>query len=213
MKFLVADDHAVVRRGLKQILADAFAKATIGEASTTADALQLALSQRWDLVLLDITMPGRSGLDVLKDLKQQRPQLPVLILSVHPEDQYAVRVLKAGADGYLTKESATDDLIKAIRRVLDGGKYISPPLAEKLAADLRMDSHGPLHEMLSDREYQVLCMIGSGKMVKEIAGELSLSVKTISTYRARILEKMKMKTTADLVRYAVQYDLVQRDTA
>jgi DNA-binding NarL/FixJ family response regulator len=160
------------------------------------------------VVILDITMPGRGGLDTLKEIRTERPKLPVLILSIHPEDQYAVRALKAGAAGYMTKESAPDDLIKAIRKVLKGGKYISPSLAENLALFLERDDQKSPHESLSDREYQVMCMIAAGKKVKEIAESLSLSVKTISTYRARILDKMKMKSNADLIHYAIQNRLL-----
>ncbi|HEY4673195.1 MAG TPA: response regulator transcription factor, partial [Nitrososphaerales archaeon] len=194
IKILIADDHAVVRRGLKQILAEEPNMAVFGEACNAQEVLKNVREQDWDIVILDITMPDRSGLDVLKELKRERPKLPVLILSIHPEEQYAVRVLKAGAAGYMTKESAPEELVKAIRKVLRGGKYISPSLAEKLAFDLETDSEKPLHETLSDREYQVMCMIASGKTVKEIAKKLYLSVKTISTHRARILGKMKMKT-------------------
>jgi len=158
---------------------------------------------------LDITMPGRSGLDILKQLKSNKPKLPVLMLSVHPEEQYAVRTLKAGASGYLTKGSATDELIAAIRKISTGKKYVSSSLAEKLAFDLDLDHEKPRHEILSDREYQVMSMIASGKTVKEIADELSLSVQTISTYRSRILEKMKMKNNAEIIYYAVKQGLVE----
>ena len=182
--------------------------AVFGEACNAQEVLKNVREQNWDIVILDITMPDRSGLDVLKELKRERPKLPVLFLSIHPEDQYAVRVLKAGAAGYMTKESAPEELVKAIRKVLRGGKYISPSLAEKLAFDLETDSEKPLHETLSDREYQVMCMIASGKTVKEIAKKLYLSVKTISTHRARILGKMKMKTNAELTHYAIKNRLV-----
>jgi len=210
IKILIADDHAVVRRGLKQILTEESDMAVFGEARNAREVLKNVREQDWDIVILDITMPGRSGLDVLKELKRVRPKLPVLVLSMHPEDQYAVRVLKAGAAGYMTKESAPKELVKAVRKVLGGGKYVSPSLAEKLAFDLETetDSEKPLHETLSDREYQVMCMIASGKAVKGIAKELYLSVKTISTYRARILKKMKMKTSAELTHYAIKNRLV-----
>ncbi|HLE24594.1 MAG TPA: response regulator transcription factor, partial [Thermodesulfobacteriota bacterium] len=194
IKILIADDHAVVRRGLKQILAEEPNMAVFGEACNAQEVLKNVREQNWDIVILDITMPDRSGLEVLKELKNIRPKLPVLILSIHPEEQYAVRVLKAGAAGYMTKESAPEELVKAVRKVIRGSKYISPSLVEKLAFDLETDSEKPLHETLSDREYQVMCMIASGKTVKEIAKKLYLSVKTISTHRARILGKMKMKT-------------------
>ena len=208
IKILIADDHAVVRRGLKQILAEEPNMAVFGEACNAQEVLKNVREQNWDIVILDITMPDRSGLEVLKELKNIRPKLPVLILSIHPEEQYAVRVLKAGAAGYMTKESAPEELVKAVRKVIKGSKYISPSLAEKLAFDLETDSEKPLHEALSNREYQVMCMIASGKTVKEIAKELYLSVKTISTHRARILEKMKMKTNAELTHYAIKNRLV-----
>lgn len=208
IKILIADDHAVVRRGLKQILAEEPNMAVFGEACNAQEVLKNVREQNWDIVILDITMPDRSGLEVLKELKNIRPKLPVLILSIHPEEQYAVRVLKAGAAGYMTKESAPEELVKAVRKVIRGSKYISPSLVEKLAFDLETDSEKPLHETLSDREYQVMCMIASGKTVKEIAKKLYLSVKTISTHRARILGKMKMKTNAELTHYAVKNRLV-----
>ena len=208
IKILIADDHAVVRRGLKQILAEEPNMAVFGEACNAQEVLKNVREQNWDIVILDITMPDRSGLEVLKELKNIRPKLPVLILSIHPEEQYAVRVLKAGAAGYMTKESAPEELVKAVRKVIRGGKYISPSLAEKLAFDLEVDLEKPLHEALSNREYQVMCMIASGKTVKEIAKELYLSVKTISTHRARILGKMKMKTNAELTHYAIKNRLV-----
>lgn len=208
LKILIADDHPIVRQGLKQILASEPDVVAVGEAETAQKTLELARKQHWDVVVLDITMPGRSGLDVLKELRQERPRLPVLVLTAHPEDQYAVRVLKAGAAGYMTKEKAPEELIKAIRKVLQGGKYVSESLAEKLAFDLETDTEKPLHKTLSDREYQVMRMIVSGKTVKQIGAELHLSVKTVSTYRARTLEKMKMKTIAELVRYATQNRLI-----
>ncbi len=208
LKILIADDHPIFREGLKQVLAAEPDVVAVGEAENAQKALELARKQQWDVVVLDITMPGRSGLDVLKELRHERPKLPVLILSASPEDQYAVRVLKAGAAGYMTKERAPQELIKAIRRVLQGEKYLSESLAQKLVFDLETDSRKPLHETLSDREYQVMRMIVSGKTVKQIAQELHLSVKTISTYRARTLEKMKMKTIAELVRYATQNRLI-----
>jgi DNA-binding NarL/FixJ family response regulator len=208
IKILVADDHAVVRQGLRQILAQAFEGAVFGEAGHAQEVLQHVWKQEWDVVVLDIAMPGRSGLEVLKELKQVRPKLPVLVLSMHPEDQFAMRVLKAGAAGYMTKESAPEELVTAIKKVLRGGKYVSSSLAEKLAFALAPDIEKPLHETLSDREYQVMCLIASGKTVTEIADELSLSVKTISTYRARILEKMDMKTNAELTHYAIKNRLV-----
>jgi DNA-binding NarL/FixJ family response regulator len=208
IKILIADDHAVVRRGLKQILAEEPDMTVFGEARTAREVIKNAREMNWDIVILDITMPDRSGLDALKELKNIRPQLPVLVLSMHPEDQYAVRVLKAGAAGYMTKESAPEELVKAVRRVIRGRKWVSPSLAEKLASDLEIGSERPPHEILSDREYRVACMIASGKTVNEIARELYLSVKTISTYRARILNKMKMRRNAELIRYAIKNRLI-----
>ncbi len=208
IKILIADDHPIVRQGLKQILSEEPDVAMVGEAQNSQEVLELVRKQDWDIVILDIKMPGRGGLDVLKELKHERPKLPVLILSVYPEDQYAVRALKAHASGYMTKESAPEELVKAIRKIIQGGKYIGPTLAEKLAFDLETETEKPLYETLSDRESQVMCMIASGKTISQIAEELSLSVKTIGTYRTRILEKMKMKTNAELTHYAIKNGLV-----
>ncbi|MFZ0928415.1 MAG: response regulator transcription factor [Syntrophobacteraceae bacterium] len=208
MKVLIADDHAIVRRGLKLILSEEFSRIIFGEARNGQEVLDHVWKQDWDIVVLDITMPGRSGLEVLRELKQLRPKLPVLILSMHSEDQFGMRVLKAGAAGYMTKENVPEELVKAIRKVLAGGKYISPGLAEQLAFNLEEDTGRPPHEKLSDREYQVMCMIASGRTVKEIAVELALSIKAISTYRTRILEKLKMKSSAELTYYAVKNKLV-----
>lgn len=209
IKILIADDHAIVRRGLKQILTETADMVVAGEAQNGQELLEKMRSDQWDVVVLDISMPGRGGLDILKQLKSERPKLPVLMLTIHPEDQYAVRVLRAGASGYLTKESAPDHLVEAIRKVARGGKYISPHLAERLAFSLESISERPLHEALSDREFQVLRLIASGKTVKEIGEELSLSVKTISTYRTRILEKMKMKNNAEMTHYAIHQKLLE----
>jgi two-component system invasion response regulator UvrY len=209
MKILITDDHAVVRQGLKQILADEFKRAHFGEASNAQEALERVWKQPWDVVVLDITMPGRSGLEVLKEIKRSRPALPVMVLSMHPEDQFAVRVLKAGAAGYMTKESAPSELVGAIKMVMAGRRYVSPNLAEKMAAYLAVDNHRPPHEQLSDREFQVMRMIAAGKTVTEIGKELSLSVKTISTYRTRILEKMLMKTNAEITHYVLQNQLLE----
>jgi len=209
IKILIADDHAIVRRGLKQILAETPDMVVVDEASNGHEVLTKVMKHDYSVILLDISMPGKSGLDVLKELKTERPKLPVLILSMYPEEQYAVRVLRAGASGYLTKEGAPEELIYAIRKVVQGKKYVSASLAEKLVFDLDSDSQKPLHESLSDREFQVLCMIASGKTVSDISGELALSVKTISTYRTRLLEKMKMKNNAELTHYAVQNRLVE----
>lgn len=208
IKILVGDDHAIVREGLKQIVAETSDMVVAGVAANGQQVLDQVKENDWDLVLLDIAMPGRGGLDILKQLRSERPGLPVLMLSIYPEEQYAVRALKAGASGYLTKESAPEELIAAIRKVSQGKKYVSSSLAEKLAVYLETDTEKQVHEMLSDREYQVMLMIASGKTVKIIADELSLSVKTISTYRARTLEKMGMKNNAELTYYAVKQGLV-----
>jgi DNA-binding NarL/FixJ family response regulator len=208
MKILLADDHAVVRHGLKQILTDEFKRATFGEARNAQEALDLVWKHDWDVVVLDITMPGRSGLDALREIKKSKPRLPVLVLSMHPENQFAMRVLKTGASGYMTKESAPDELVGAVKKVLAGGRYVSAALGETLAASLSNNQRAP-QEKLSDREFQVLRLIASGKMATEIAKELSLSVKTISTYRTRILEKMGMKNNAELMHYAIQHRLVE----
>lgn len=208
MRILIADDHAILRRGLKEILAHELPSVVCGEAENAQQVLAQIQNQEWDVVILDVTMPGRSGLDVLRDLKALRPKLPVLVLSMHPEDQYGKRILKAGASGYMNKDSAPEELIKAIRKVRSGGRYVSPALAEKLAFGLGNDAERPAHEILSDREFEVLRMLASGKTVSQIAGELHLSATTVSTYRARILEKMNMTTTAELMHYALQNHLV-----
>jgi len=209
IKILIADDHAVVRKGLKQIVSETPDMIAAGEASTGYEVLDKVRGNDYDAVVLDISMPGGDGLNILKQIKKEKPKIPILVLSVHPEDQYAVRALKAGAAGYLTKESAPDELITAIRRVSGGRKYVSSLLAEKLALELEADREKQLHEKLSDREYQVLCMMASGKMAREIAAELCLSVKTISTYRSRILEKMRMKNNAELTHYAIKHGLIE----
>jgi DNA-binding NarL/FixJ family response regulator len=208
LKILIADDHPVVRRGLKQIIADTPDMAVGDEATNGWEVLSKVRAGDYDVVLLDIAMPGKDGLDVLTQLKHEKPKLPVLMLSMYPEQQFAVRALRAGASGYLTKESAPDELVGAIRKVSAGGKYVSSALAEKLALDLQGGGKQPPHETLSDREYQVMCLIASGKTVTEIAWELSLSVKTISTYRHRILDKMKMKNNAELTHYTISRRLV-----
>lgn len=207
IKILIADDHAIVRKGLKQILEEMPGKVASDEARNGQEVLQKIWDDNYDMVLLDISMPGSSGLDILKQLKSDRPDLKILILSMHPEEQYAIRALKAGASGYLTKESTPHELVKAIRKISAGKKYVSASLAETIASHLDVMSEKPLHEILSDREFEVMRKIASGKTVKEIAGELSLSVKTISTYRARILEKMKMKNNAQLTYYAIHNKL------
>jgi two-component system invasion response regulator UvrY len=209
MKILIADDHPVVRRGLRETLSDAFPRVTFGEAKTAQETLENVRRQPWDVLILDISMPGQSGLDILNDLHRLRPRLPILLLSMHPEEQYARRALKSGAAGYLTKESIPDELKDAVRRVQAGGRYVSPTLAESLAFDLRRNTDLPVHELLSDREFQVLRMLAAGKTVKEIADEIALSVKTISTYRARIRTKTGLRTTADLIRYALEAKLLE----
>ena len=208
IKILIADDHPVVRKGLREIIEENYDMLVAAEASNGQGVLEKALKKEFDVVVLDISMPGRSGLEVLKQLKRERPKLSVLILSIHPEEHYAVRVLKAGASGYLTKESVPDELIKAIRKISTGRKYVSSTLAEKLAFDLESGGEKLAHEKLSDREYEVMCLIASGKTLKEIAEKLCLSAKTISTYRSRILEKMKMKNNAELTHYAIKNNLV-----
>jgi two-component system invasion response regulator UvrY len=208
IRVLIVDDHAILRRGLRDLLSDEFHGAAFGEASNAQQALEELGKQKWDVALLDIGLPGKSGLDLLKELRAQWPRLPVLVLSVYPEDQFAVRVLKAGAEGDMTKESAPEELVKAVRKILAGGRYVSSMLAEKLALSVRKDLTRTPHETLSDREYEVMCGIGSGKTVTEIAGELSLSVKTISTYRTRILEKLGLKNSAEIARYAIRNGLV-----
>ena len=197
-----------MRQGLKLILADHFKKAVFGQARNATEALMRLTKENWDVMVLDITMPGRSGLDILQDVKRLRPRLPVLVLSMHPEDQFAVRMLKAGAAGYLTKESADEELVGAIKKVVGGGRYISASLAERMASYLTIDVHKAPHERLSNREFLILRMIASGKTVGQIGRELSLSVKTISTYRARLLEKMDMKSNSELTHYAMQTKLV-----
>ncbi len=208
MKILIADDHPVVREGLKHILKASFNDLFLGEAETGRDVLVQVSKQAWDVVILDLTMPELSGMDILGDLKSAHPDLPILILSVHPEEQYAIRVLKAGASGYLFKMSAPEELVQAIHKVVAGGKYVSPSLAENIAFYLDETSQREPHEALSDREFQVLVLIASGKTVSQIARELSLTSNTISTHRSRILVKLQLKTTTDLVRYALDHKLI-----
>lgn len=209
IRIIIVDDHAVVRKGLKQILDETPDLSVIDEASSGNELIEKIRQNRFDCVLLDISMPGRDGLDTLKEIKAIRPELPVLIFTVYPEDQYAVRVLKAGASGYINKESEPEELIEAIRKVSRGRKYISPFLAELLAQNLEAGSETPIHETLSDREFQVMCKIASGKKVTDIAKELSLSINTISTYRNRILEKMNFKSNAEITHYAIKNNLVE----
>lgn len=208
MKILIVDDHAIVRAGLRQILAESDQSFDILEAGDGAEAVRLLRDHDCDLVLLDVALPGKNGIDLLKQLKGEWKRLPVLMLSMYPEDQYAVRALRAGASGYMTKESAPDELLNAIAKVSRGGRYISTAVAELLAFEVDAVTDKPLHANLSDREYEVMCLIASGKTVSEVAEELHLSVKTISTYRVRVLEKMKMKNNAELTHYAVKHELV-----
>jgi DNA-binding NarL/FixJ family response regulator len=208
IRVLIADDHAILRGGLKEILVRHLEGAVCGEAENAQEVLTQVQRHPWDVLILDISMPGRSGLDILSDLKLAQPKLPILVLSMHSEDQYAKRVLKAGARGYLKKESAPEELIQAVRNLLAGSRYVSPTLAEQFARDLHESADRPVHETLSAREFEILVMIGSGKTVSQIAEELHLSVTTVSTYRARVLEKMNMTTTAELMRYAFRNHLV-----
>jgi two-component system, NarL family, invasion response regulator UvrY len=209
IRILISDDHAIVREGLKQILADTDDLVAAGEAVNGHEVLEHIRREDWDMVLLDLAMPGKDGLETLKEVKREKPKLPVLVLSIYPEEQYAVRALKAGASGYLTKESAPEELIAAIRKVSQGGKYISASLAEKLASHLGVDAGKPVHESLSDREYQVMLLIASGKTVTEIADDMCLSVKTVSTYRARALSKMGMKNNSAFTYYAIKHGLIK----
>jgi DNA-binding NarL/FixJ family response regulator len=206
IRLLVADDHEIVRRGLRQIVAEAQDLTVAGEAATAEEVLLRVGERSWDAVILDLSLPGGNGLDLLAEV---RPDLPVLILTIHSEEQYAIRALRAGAAGYLTKESAPEQLVEAVRKVVRGGKYVSPAVAERLAYNLGRDPDRPLHETLSDREYEVLRMVASGQTVSEVAEALALSVKTVSTYRTRILEKMGMKTNAELTHYAIKNRLVE----
>jgi DNA-binding NarL/FixJ family response regulator len=207
MKILLVDDHAVIHQGLKRILNDEFQEATFGEARHPQEALDRVSHERWDLVLLDVDLPGRGGLDVLKQMRAEHPKLPILMFSMHSEEQFAVRALKAGASGYVTKDSDSERLVEAIHKVIRGGRYVSAALAEKLAADLSRDVSPVSHEILSDREFEVMRMIAEGKTTTAIADLLSLSVKTVSTYRARILEKLQLETTSELIRYAIDHGL------
>lgn len=208
ISILIADDHPILRRGLREILTDEFGALSFGEAENAQGTLDQVRKRNWNLLILDIAMPGRSGVDILRDLRTVRPMLPILVLSVHPEERFAKRALRAGAAGYVCKEKAPAELVKAVRKVLAGGRYVSTALAEELATDLAVESDKPIDEVLSDREFEVLRLIASGRTVSQIAEQLSLSVKTISTYRSRILEKMGMKTNAELTHYAVCNNLV-----
>lgn len=209
-KILIVDDHAVVRQGVKQILSEHFHGAVIGKAQHAEEMFEHVRKNSWDIVVLDVGMPGKSGFDALKELKQLRPKLPVLVLSAYPEDQLALRMLKAGAAGYLSKDSAPNELVQAIRKILGGGKFVSASVAELLALNLESDLEKPLHEQLSDREYQVMCLIAVGKTLKDIAADLCVSISSVNTYRARILEKMQLKNNTELTHYAIENRLVNR---
>jgi DNA-binding NarL/FixJ family response regulator len=207
VRILIADDHAIVRKGLKQIILEEYHRAQIGEAADAEDLVKKAIFNEWDVVICDLHMPGRSGLDALKQIKQAVPKLPVLIMSMYPEDQYGLRVIKAGASGYLSKDSIHDVLIRAIQTVMNGKKFITSAVAETLADVFYTGTEQPTHESLSDREFEVFKLLASGKKVSEIAHQLSLSATTVSTYRARVLEKMNMKSNTDLARYAFEKKL------
>lgn len=208
VKILVVDDHAVVREGVARILAETGRMKVAGQASDSAEVSRFIREENFDAVLLDITLPGKGGLEVLKEIKRLKPALPVLILSIHDEDQYALRALKAGAAGYLTKQAVPRELVNAIEKVLGGGRYVSPALAEKLALRVQHNLDSAPHEHLSDREFQVMCMIASGKTISQVAEELNLSVQTVSTHRRRLLDKMGMQNNAEITSYAVRNDLV-----
>jgi two-component system invasion response regulator UvrY len=211
LRILLADDHAVVRQGIKQIIHDSYPQAAFGEACDLHELRDLIYKQQWDAVILDLAFPDGNGLETLKQIKLDYPNLPVLILSMYPEDQYAIRTIRAGASGYLSKESAPEELVMALQKILSGGEYVSPSVAEQLVHYARRDDDQPLYKSLSDREYQVLCLIASGKELRQISEELSLSSKTVSTYRSRLLIKMNMKTNAELTHYAIQNGLVMKD--
>jgi two-component system invasion response regulator UvrY len=208
LRILIADDHTVVRKGLRQILLDEFPGAEIEEVSDGGELVKKVMAAKWDVVVSDLSMPGRSGLDALQQIKLTHPDLPVLILSIHPEEQYALRALKSGASGYLSKDTAPDELVKAVQKVLLGKKYISQAIAEKLANTFSSDTSMQPHENLSDREFDVMKFLANGKSVSEIADMLSLSVTTVSTYRARIMAKMNLKSNSDLTKYAIENNLL-----
>ena len=208
ISILVADDHAIVRDGLKEILARTGDLVASGEAKNGQEVLRLVREGKWDLLLMDMSMPGRSGIELIKQVKSEKPRLRILVLSMHSEQQYAVRALKAGASGYLTKDSAADELVAAIRRIAGGGAYVSPETAERLALDLSPVNEAPPHTLLSDREYQVFEMIATGKSLTAIADQLKLSVKTVSTHKTRIMQKMGADNQTDLIRYAIRHKLI-----
>jgi two-component system invasion response regulator UvrY len=207
IRVLIADDHAIVRKGLKQLLVEEYSSALIEEAGDAEELIKKVITKQWDVVICDMNMPGRSGLDALKQIKQATPKLPVLIMSMYPAEQYAIRVLKAGASGYLSKDSIHDELIKAIETALSGKKFITSSVAEKMLEVFDTDNDRPPHELLSDREFDVLKLLASGKTITEIADQLSISATTISTYRSRILEKMNMRTNAELIKYSLENKL------
>ncbi len=208
LRILIADDHTVVRKGLRQILLEEFPNAVIDEVPDAEELIKKVMSAQWDVVVSDLSMPGRSGLDALQQIKLSFPDLPVLILSIHPEEQYALRALKSGASGYLSKDTAPDELVKAVQKVLLGKKYISHSIAEKLANTFSSDSGKPAHENLSDREFDVMKLLANGKSVSDIADMLSLSVTTVSTYRARVMTKMNLRSNSDLTKYAIENKLI-----
>ena len=209
IKILIADDHPVVREGLKQIISETYDMVVAAEANNGQEVMDKVAKDDFDVILLDISMPVRNGLDIIEELKAQKPEMNILVLSIHPEKQYAIRVLKLGASGYLTKDSASDELIQAIRKVAKGRKYITSTLAEELAFELENEREKKPHEILSNREFQVLCMIASGKSTKNISEDLYISEKTVSTYKTRIFQKMRMKNDAELIRYAIKENLVE----
>lgn len=208
LKVLIADDHAVIRKGLKQILMEAFPDAYIGEAMDAEEATAKTIAENWDIVITDLSMPGRSGLELTQNIRQNYPKLPVLILSIHPEEQYAIRALKSGASGYISKDAATEELVSAVKRLLSGKKYISSVIADKLADGIGIDQHITPHELLSNREYEIFILLAEGKQVSDIAEQLFLGVTTVSTYRTRLMGKMHLKTNADLIRYALDNKLI-----
>ena len=208
IRILIGDDHPLFRKGLKELLDESFSPAEIGEAESGDDMLALVKQRDWDIVIMDISMPGRSGLELLRELREAKPSLPVLVMSTHSEELFAVRMFRAGASGYITKAAAAEQVVEAIRTILSGHKYISPSAGEQLAASVERDSSKLPHELLSDREFQVFCMLASGLNLRQIGDALCVSANTISTYRARILEKMNVKNNADLTRYAIQHSLI-----
>lgn len=209
MKILIVDDHSLVRRGIKQVLEEEPEITVLHEAQDAGEALKCIREDNWDLVILDISLPDRNGLEVLEELKHIKPDLPVLILSVYSEEQYAIRAIRTGATGYINKRGAPGELVNAVRKIKEGGKYITPAVAEKLASSIQTGHEKQLHETLSNREFQVLCMIAAGKKVKQISRDLFISERTVRTYRTRILEKMRMKTNIELARYALKNHLVE----